>query len=300
VTTLRQIEAFRAVMITGTVTQAAESLSISQPAISRMIADLEAAVDFKLFIRANRQLIPTAEGQAFYDEVERAFVGLGEINRAAADIREYRRGLFRIITIPSLVSTVMADLMVAFCARHPSIAVSVDVQPSQRVFEWIISQQCDMGLTTLPMVSPNIEARPLARAAAVCALPAGHRLAAYSVVRPEDLAGESFISFKAESTFRLLVDDVFRQAGVRREMRIEARTTEAVCSMVAAGLGVSIIGPTFRARTLPNNMIERPFEPALMTEFALIYPSNRPLSRIAQQFTTIAEAYMAEQLVPAA
>ena len=63
--TLRQIEAFRGVMVTGTVTQAARMLEVSQPAVSRMISYLEREIGFKLFIRANRQLIPTDEGRAF-------------------------------------------------------------------------------------------------------------------------------------------------------------------------------------------------------------------------------------------
>ena len=72
---LRQIEAFRAVMVTGTVTQAAKMLEVSQPAVSRMISYLEYEIGFKLFSRASRQLIPTDEGRAFYDEVERSFIG---------------------------------------------------------------------------------------------------------------------------------------------------------------------------------------------------------------------------------
>ncbi|MGI9503097.1 MAG: LysR family transcriptional regulator, partial [Geminicoccaceae bacterium] len=136
--TLRQIEAFRGVMMTGTVTRAANMLYVSQPAVSRMLADLEQEIGFKLFTRANRQLSPTPEGVAFYDEVERAFVGLDQIGRAATAIREYRRGHLRLITIPSLASTITADLVARFTKTYPDISVSIEVQPSQRVFEWII------------------------------------------------------------------------------------------------------------------------------------------------------------------
>ena len=172
--TLRQIEAFRAVMITGTVTQAAAMLFVSQPAVSRILADLERTVGFKLFTRANRQLIPTDEARALYDEVERAFIGLQQIDQAATSIRQYRGGHFRLITIPSLASTVMSELIARFVEHYPEIVVSLEVRPSQRVIEWIVSQQCDMGLSSTPTDNANVTTRPIARADAVCVLPDAH------------------------------------------------------------------------------------------------------------------------------
>ena len=86
--TFRQIEAFRAVMSSGTVTQAAEILHVSQPAVSRMIADLEYRLNFKLFNRTGRQLIATDEAHALQHEIQRAFIGLKEITEAAHAIRE--------------------------------------------------------------------------------------------------------------------------------------------------------------------------------------------------------------------
>lgn len=279
-------------MITGTVTQAAEMLYISQPAVSRMLSDLEHEIGFKLFTRANRKLIPTDEGRSFYDEVERAFVGLDQIMKAANIIREYRSGYFRLITIPSLVSTVMADLVARFTERYPLVSVSLEVQPSQRVFEWIVSQQCDIGLSTLPIENPAITIRAVSSGDAVCILPKNHSLTNHAEIGPSDLEGVPFISFKADSIFRHHVDDVFQKAGVRRELKLEARTTEAIYGLVAAGLGVSVIGPAFPGDELHSGIVIRPFKPRISIELALLYSTHKPLSRFSECFVEIVDEFI--------
>ncbi|MDX6751460.1 LysR substrate-binding domain-containing protein [Geminicoccaceae bacterium 1502E] len=290
--TSRQLEAFRAVMITGTVTQAAGMLFVSQPAVSRIIADLEHEVGFKLFTRANRNLVPTAEGLALYDEVERAFVGLQQIDRAAAAIRQLHRGHLRLIAIPALASTVMAELIRCFLERYPEVAVSLEVQPSQRVFEWIASQRCDLGLTSMPIESASVAARQIGTAQAVCVLPACHPLTARSLIRPEDLAGLPFVSFRSDAAFRHRVDALFEQAAIARDTRLEARTTEAICALVAAGLGVSIIGPVVSAGPFPEGLVFRPFRPAIEQKLTLIHAASAPLSRVAGRFLEIAEDHV--------
>lgn len=298
VITLRQIEAFRAVMVTGTVTQAAKILEVSQPAVSRMISYLEYEIGFKLFNRANRQLIPTDEGRAFYDDVERAFVGLDQLTKGADAIRDYRRGQIRLITIPSLAPNLMAQMVARFARKYPDITISLEVQPSQRVFDWIVSQECDIGLSTLPIRNPAIETRPVLHGQAVCIMPEAHKLAKRKRIKPTDLEGESFITFKANSEFRQMVDEVFLSAGVQRNLQIEARTTEAICSLVAAGLGVSVIGPTFPTIDLRTGIAVRPFEPAIPIELALLYSAQKPLSLIGERFIELLYEYVDETFGP--
>ena len=292
--TLRQVEAFRAIMVTGSVTQAAAMLFVSQPAVSRILADLEEQIGFKLFTRANRQLFPTNEGNAFFDEVERAFVGLEQLDSAAVSIRECKQGRLRLITIPSLTSTLMAGLIARFSRTYPDISVSLEVQASQRVFEWVVSQQCDLGFSTQPIDNPTLSTRVIARGDAVCILPRDHRLVGADVIGVKDLKGERFISFKSDSVARHAIDRVFKDAGCYRDIRMEARTTDAVCGMVAVGLGVSVIGPVFDRGQIHHNLVVKPFEPAIPSELVLLFPANRPASRVSELFIEIVEEFLSE------
>ena len=87
---LRQLEAFRAVMQTRSITRASELLFVSQPAVTRLIKDLEASVGFSLFQRLKKRLYPTPEAFSFLEEVELSFSGLDKINIAAREIRDRR------------------------------------------------------------------------------------------------------------------------------------------------------------------------------------------------------------------
>lgn len=296
--TFRQIEAFRAVMVTGTVTQAAEMLHVSQPAVSRMLADLEYELGFKLFERTSRQLIPSDEGRALYHEVQRAFVGLKEILEAARAIREYRAGQLRLITIPSVAASFMPQLLAKFARRYPEVSIALEVQPSPRVFEWIVSLQCDLGISSLPTDNSLIEVSPFMTGESVCILPRKHRLAAKKVIRCRDLAGENFISFNSDSLYRFRIDEVFRAASVDRIMKIEARTVEAVFSIVATGLGVSIIPPFFPLRSLKEDVIARSFRPTINLNLAILRPTHKPISRTAEKFLEITHEFAAEYQEP--
>jgi len=88
----RQIEAFEAVMKTGSMTLAGKLLFITQPAVSRLIIELEQELDFKLFERKNI-LFRTDESQLFFEEVEKSFIGLSELKKAAESIKELKKAI---------------------------------------------------------------------------------------------------------------------------------------------------------------------------------------------------------------
>lgn len=282
--TLRQVEVFRAVMVAGSVTGAARMLYVSQPAVSRIIADLEEIIGFKLFARRNRQLVPTEESRLFYEEVRKAFLGLDDLSKSAASIRNYKKGQLHLITLPSLAATLMSDLIAAFCAAYPSLSISLEVQSTERISDWISSGQCDLGLTIPPVSNPTVDVKVIAKTEFVCILPKSHPLAEKEIIHANDLSGEKFVSFKSDSMARHLVDEVFTRAGCQRDMHIEARTREAICGMVAAGLGVSVIGPVYDYEHVEYNLITRPFRPAIPIELLLLRPANRPTSRAAELF----------------
>tara|TARA_Y100000588_G_scaffold20716_2_gene20955 strand:- start:2790 stop:3743 length:954 start_codon:yes stop_codon:yes gene_type:complete len=282
--TLRQVDAFRAVMMTGTITGAAEILEVSQPAISRLVKDLERALGFELFSRQGRQINPTIEGRMFFEEVETAHLGLNQLNQSAINIRDHKEGSLRIVTIPSVVTMFIGPILKAFNKEYPLVAVSLEVQPTQRVFEYLTSGQCDLGLSTLPMENPAVVSQPVLAGQSVCIFPKSHRLRSLKKVTPKDLADEEFISYKSDSVYRHRVDQFFAKAKVNRNLRYEARTTDAICKLVAAGVGVSVVGPSFAGVKLEAGIEVRPFSPTIHGGLALLYLRNRGSGRLSDAF----------------
>lgn len=292
--TLRQIDAFRAVMLTGTATEAAQLLGISQPAVSRLVADLEQEIGFKLFDRVGRRVSPTAEAHILIEEVKRALTGLDQIKETAVEISKFRYARLRLISIPSVASTIVVDLISLFSRQYPDTFVSLEVQASDAAVEWVVTQRCDLGIATPSMESPAFAKSSLLVGVSRCILPVGHPLGDKDVIRPKDLEGESFVSFRPDSIYRAKVDSIFQTASVNRVMKYEARTTEVICSMVTAGLGVSVVGPlgvSHLSERPDDKFLVRRFEPAPDVDLSLMWSTHRPLPAVARRFVEVIGDY---------
>lgn len=282
---LRQLEAFRAVMRTGSVTNAAESLHLSQPAVSRLIADLERAVGFKLFERSKGSS-PTAtpEAEAFLQEVERSFIGLGTLRQVADDIRNFRMGQLRIACLPALATGFVPSVIETFLKLNPSTRIQLQTRSSSTVRFWVAAQQFDLGLATPGGDVQGVIGEPFLSTRGVCVLPPGHALAERSVIRPEDLRTEPFISLALEDPARGKVDRIFEDAGIERNIVVEAQYAITICGLVLRGVGCAILNPISAMDFVPRGIVLRPFEPVASFEYVLYLPSRRPPSRIASQF----------------
>jgi len=291
----RQLEAFRAVMVAGTVTAAAEMLRISQPAVSRLIGDLEYAVDLTLFERRKGRLMPTPEGMVLYEEVEKSFVGVDKIARTAEELRSFHRGTLRIASMPALALTFLPPLLHRFAEEHQGISISLQIRSSQKVVEWIAAQQFDIGFGALHVTDPAIEMEPLARTQLVCVLPKGHRLAGQTVVGPADLRNEVFISLLgSDLSARYFVDQAFKDVGVTRRLSIDTQLSFAACSFVQAGAGVSLVDPVTALHFAGLGLPVARFEPAIPFEYNILFPAQRPRSQLAVAFSGVLRHTLAD------
>ena len=289
---LRQLEAFRAVIVTGSITGAASYLHVSQPAVSRLVADLEQSIGFPLFERRNRRLHVKPEGEIFYREVEKSFVGIAKIVQKAQEIRDFKTGHLRIAGMPAVSLSLLPSVIRTFKESFPDVVVSLQIRSSPHVVELLTAPQFDLGLAALPLGESDTAFEPLDPPPCVCVLPAGHRLLRHSMIRAEMLAGEPFISLGGDSMLRFRIDRLFQEAGVRRNLVLETPMSASVLLLVGEGLGVAVIDP-FTAASFPVKGVEsRPFLPAVPYEFGLLFPQT-PRSRITDAFVTMLKTRLA-------
>jgi DNA-binding transcriptional LysR family regulator len=216
----RQIEAFRAVMLAGSVTGAGALMRISQPAVTRLIRGLEADLGLALFNRSGARIVPTDGGKRLYREVERHFAGAERIREAARAIREFDAGQLHIGAMLTLSTGCLPKAVNQFLKRHPSVTVSVHSDSSLNIVDMIDHGQLDLGLATVPADRRDVDHEPFAAVDAVCLMPRGHRLARKKVVRIADLDGERFVSLGSSSMLRLKVEEALQAAGVRPQVRL--------------------------------------------------------------------------------
>lgn len=292
---LRQLEAFRAVMLTGSVTQAAQSLNLSQPAVSKMLSDLEHRLGFRLFVRSRGSALTiTPEADAFFYEVERSFSGIAALKRVAEDIRNMATGTLRIAALPALAVSFLPKVIAAFRKEHPGVTIQLQTRSSSTVRQWMANQQFDIGLATPARELPGIRMERFLRCAGACVLPAGHRLATKDQIVPADLAGEPFISLALEDGARHRIDRIFEDAGVEREMVVETQYAMTICALVMQGLGCSILNPVTAADYAERGLTVRSFAPEVFFEYMIFTPKLRPVSQVALAFIAMLEQHRDE------
>lgn len=283
----RQVEAFRAVMIGGTVTAAAQRLGISQPSVSRLLSDLEQSLDLTLFERrAGGRILPTPEAIRFYGEVEHSFTGLDRLRQFARDIREFREGQLVVAGMPAMCLDILPLAVGRFLEQHPQVSVMLHARSSREVVEWLMTQQCELGLASPPFDVRGISGELIMKAPCVCALPAGHPLADREAIGPADLADQPLIMLTGFFT-RHEIEAAFAAAGVAMRLRIETPLSIVACRHVELGLGIAIIEP-FTARYCANrDIVFRPFTPTVPCIVGLLAPEGRPRSTATAKFVEV-------------
>lgn len=287
---LRQIEIFRVVMTNGTTARAAEVLHVSQPAVSKMIQELERSLGFDLFQRIKGRLQPTPEGQLFFREVEQAFLGLSHLRGAAARIRDYGSGELRIACLSALSTNVLPRALQAFMALNPNVAITFQARMSSNVRDLVASGQFDLGIVADEIDRTGVEVEEFARFRVALAMPEGHPLETLDIIRPADLTGHAFIALAPEDTTRREAEAAFEQAGVTVKTVMETPYSTTICAMVAAGIGVGLVNPLTAEPYDGHGLALRPFEPALHFRTLLITPPNRLPSRNLEEFIRLLRA----------
>uniref|UniRef100_A0A9E7ZIX0 LysR substrate-binding domain-containing protein n=1 Tax=Bosea sp. NBC_00436 TaxID=2969620 RepID=A0A9E7ZIX0_9HYPH len=286
----RQIEAFRTVIVTGGITAAAQALNVTQPAVTRLIQDLQYALGLPLFVKRGARLVPTNEALSLYREVERQFVGLERIENAARNLRDGRAGSLRVAALPAFNVGFLPRVVGRYLKQKPDLEIAIYGSISSQVVDWVTSGFCELGFAQLPLDFPGIDIEILPAMAPVAVLPTGHRLAAKAVLAPEDFVDEPFISLEQSTQLRYRIDALFSAHRVARQTRVETPLSMIACGLVAAGAGLSVVDP-FTAEEYRGRGVEvRPLRPSVTYDIAIIWGAGRFRSAVALDFAETVRA----------
>lgn len=269
---LRQVEAFRAVMQSGTIVAAAEVLSVTQPAISRMIGQMEIRLGFQLFERRGRRLHPTTQGEQLFREVERVYLGVERIAQAAIDIKHHRSGELRIASLPALSMWILPRALRRFHAQHPGAYIFLNSLPSRQISDLVATHEFDLGIVELPMRDSAVEVLPVASQPVVLLVPQSHRLAASPRLSLKVLDAEPLILLSQHSTLRLGLEQAFTQLDIEPHITFETPHSLVACAMVREGLGVTIVSQETARQFEGQGVRIIELEEKISSEFGIILP----------------------------
>lgn len=281
---IRQIEAFRRVMESGSVSRAGQSMGLTQPAVSKLIAGLEAQLGFALFRREKLRLTPTAEAVIFHQESAHLFGQFRRLERLAEELKRAARGHLVICAAPVAGLVLLPRIIHHFQQDRAEVSVSLQIQSSPKVTELAAAQLLDVGIGLLAMDDPAVACETLYRSHWFCVLPPGHRLAGEADISPAQLAGESFISLGDEDRTRHAIDAIFDEAGVQRVLRTSCQLGMAACEMVRLGAGVTLMDPLTAHARANADLLVRPFRHPACFELKLLLPRGRAPSAVRDAF----------------
>lgn len=282
---LRQIEVFRAIMLTGSISGAAKLLNVSQPAVSRLIAYTESRVGLMLFERIKGRLYPTPEARRLFVEVDAVYQGVQRVNEVASDLVEKRSGTLRLAVSPSLGQTLLPMAVAKFRERFPDVKIHLQTLVSPHLAQALLTQQAEVGVATIfKLDHPNLEVRPIYEDRLVAVLPATHPLADRKELHVRDLAELNLIGYGSDTPFGQLIEQMFEGEGMAPRLSVEVRLTHIACAMVQAGAGVAIVDELAVIGRVWPDVVVRPILPATVMPVNLLHLRFEPLSRLAQDF----------------
>ena len=289
---IRQLQALRAVVLTGTTTDAAHLLHLTQPAVSKLISQVEEELNVRIFDRRHGRLAITPEGKTIYGDVERILSQIDDLAAKTEDISALSGNAIRVGAMPALGFGLLPSALRRFSSEYPQVRCVVDIDTRGRIEDLVGVGHYELGFVTLPVQQERLTLTPLASVAAVCILPPEHPLACKSTVDADDLANESFVSVDPSILLRQRGDAVFGERRVNRRLRVQVSTTVLACNMVAAGVGVSIVHPLV-ALAFKSLVVVRKFKPAITFDYAILSRPGSP-SRVTAAFQAAAVAQMGE------
>lgn len=273
VLTHRQLAMFRAVMLQGNLSRAADATHSSQPTLSRELARLEQVLGYALFDRIGGRLRPTARALALMQEVERSFIGLEHIASRAHELRTLTSGRLQLACLPALAHALLPQALARFQKALPEVQVSVVPLESPWLEQALSEQRFDLGLSEATSEPTGATLLPLLQANEVAVLPAGHRLCRQARLAPADFANARFVSLAEGDPYRQAIDSMFAKAGVVRQMVLETQSAVAVCAMVQQGLGVAIVNPLTAAAMAGPSLVVRPLTETIAFQINLLLPA---------------------------
>lgn len=288
---LRQIEVFRAFMLTGTIGDAARLLGISQPAVSVMLHHIQDRNNLRLFEPVKGRLLPTPEAQALLAEVTVAWKSVERVQRLCQDLSTGRASMLRIAGTPSLGVHVIPKAIKGLEAAFPGLSVSLELFTPPLLVECLLSGESNVGVASCDIGHPGVLARHVGTAPIVCAMPHGHPLAHRPSIAIADLHGSALVTHSAEMPEGALIAEALRAAGIVTGPRIQVRSGQSACWFVRAGAGLALLDAITVAGDAFPDLVIRPVEPRLCLPVMTLRTPRRSLNKPALAFTRGIEAF---------
>ncbi|ALH96080.1 LysR family transcriptional regulator [Acinetobacter equi] len=271
---LRHLEMFYAVMLFGSLTEAASSLCISQPAASKLLKHAEQRLGFALFKRIKGKLQPTKEAYILYEEIKPIYEKINELNKLTHNLAKNTQGKITLGCLPSLGLSLIPKLTAQFFKKYPNVFVSIGTDHTQALEQKLLQREIDIAVTFQPYTQHGIIATPILEIPLVY-------IDSQSVVSAQDIHSideNRWIQPDADSLMRIV-----KQYRTFNSSMMSVQTYYMASELVRQGLGCSITDVYTAAYSLPKEMIHE-LKPRMYATIYILRNANVSTTKATEDF----------------
>ncbi len=291
----RRLQVFHTVARLLSFTKAAETLHMTQPAVTFQIRQLEEYFNTRLFDRTHNKISLTAAGERVFQYAEKILSLYGEMDSQVRDLTGDVSGILIIGASTTIAEYVLPLLLGEFKERHPGINIRLKVSNSIGIVHMVEDNSVDVGIVESPIANKNlvVEVCWLDKLVFIC--PPNHPLAKKTSIRGQDLVSLPFVCREEGSGTREYIAEYLARSDMTHHdlnVSVEVGNPEAVKSAVEAGLGVSIVSQATVVKELKlGTLAARPLDPPLERPFSLVFQRQKFRLHAMDEFMNFAHEH---------
>lgn len=294
--TLRQLRAFVAVARTSSFTLAAESLYVTQSALSGLIKEFEKTLGVRVIDRSTRRIHLSDMGRELFPLVEKI---LNDLDRVLTDVSErksLKTGFVRVAAPQLMASALLPEVIAAYNAENPGVRVKLVDSVVESIVSRVFSGEVDLGIGPERDPNSDIDAEILFEGRFMAVFPQDHPLNAQAEVKWTDLVAYPFISLQGQFTERLILDLREAAGDITFAPKNEVAFMSTALAMVNAGLGVTACITYASSLVALYGLAMRPLvSPVVHRRFFIFTKNNRSLSPASQNFIEFVRDYLGSE-----
>jgi len=281
---LRHIEIFHAIYTTGSITNAARILHVSQPSVSKVLSHAELQLGFNLFERVKGRLIPTDEAEMLFDEVDKIYQQMRSIKNTARNIKKSEFGTISLGVTPALGFDVIPDVIARFHQDFPNVTFDIQTTHNDDVMQTLLEHKCDLAVLFSPTAMPGITSIPLAESELVIVYPKNKFPHCPDKLTLNDVCDLEFIDISDSGPLAEMLWARIMECDINFNSTIKVQTYFIAARLVARGLGVCVIDRFTAQGNMTANTAIASFEPALTFGINAVHLENRTCSKVIDEF----------------
>lgn len=284
---LRHIEVFHAIYVTGSITNAANFLHVSQPSVSKVLAHAEMQLGYALFDRVKGRLIPTQEAKLLFGEVDKVYKQIRSVRNAANNLKKIKTGNINIGLTPALGFDLVPQAIAQYQTQNPHVNINLQTMHNDEVQQALIEHKIDFALMFAPAPQPGISQQTITQSRLMMMYPNHYFPDRPSSITLKETQEHEMIGIWDSGPLGDLVLGRLSEEDISVHSNITVQTYFLAAQLVAKSMGICVVDEFTARGNLHDNVSLAHIDPPLNFELKALHIEDRALSQLAIDFLAI-------------